>query len=427
MQAIETEEVSREAQEAREAGHAGSVHPEVRLRTEADRVPAPGTRSTRPRVRLKESIEVFPASDGALYLLRLGAGDDLVLPDPGPEDRALLKLLGEGYRTAAELEAELERRGLAGDVGESLELLEAADVLETEPGPEVLQSIDAERLDRQLVYLADLAGPGLSSHDLQRRLLDSKVLLLGCGALGCWTASTLAGAGVGALVLLDDDRVELSNLNRQILFAEDQLGELKVRAAESSLRAHNHRLDVEGVVLRVRGPRDLAAHLDGVDLVIATADWPPHELPRWVNEACLRASVPYMTAGQFPPRARIGPLVIPGRTACLECLERRTRREYPLYDELSRHRAQGSTPEAAMATTSAVIGALLASEAMHHLMGVESRLASRAMLLDLRRLVVELEEVGRDPACPLCGELARAAESTAPGSLHTSSFLLKSS
>ena len=404
-----TKEVRSEAREAREAGDAGVLDPEVRLTGAGGRSRQHGGRppdST--AVRLKLSIEVFDASDGALYLLRLGAGDDLVLRSPRAHDRALIELLAEGYHGAAELELALRARGLPSDaVAESLAMLERAGLLEPVPGPETLPGPEAERYDRQLIYLSDLAAPGVSSQQLQGRLGRSRVLLLGCGALGSWAASALCGAGIGSLVLVDDDRVELSNLNRQLLFTEAQLGEQKIIAAADSLWRHSSALEVIGVSRRVRGVGDLEDLLDGVDLVIATADWPPHELPRWVNTACLAAGVPYLTAGQFPPKIRVGPLVLPGESACLECLETATRREYPLYDELAAHRARGGTPDAALAPTAGVAGALLASEALHHLVGLRAASTSASILFDLRTLAVERHPVAREPDCPACSSSSR--------------------
>jgi molybdopterin/thiamine biosynthesis adenylyltransferase len=397
-------EVRDEAREARFAGDAGVVDPEGGLSARGGRAHRVGGRPPgSAAVRLKLSVEVFAASDGALYLLRLGAGDEFVLRAPRPEDRALIEILGGGYRTPAELAQELGARALPfAEVGESLAALDAAGLLEPEPRGAPLPPGLAERYDRQLIYLADLAGPGIAAAELQARLRRARVLLLGCGALGCWAASALCGAGVGSLVLVDDDRVELSNLNRQLLFGEAQLGRLKVDAAAEALHRHNSALEVRRHPLRVRGVADLALLLDGVDLVIATADWPPHELPRWVNRACLATGTAFLTAGQFPPKIRIGPLVVPGRTPCLECAEAAARLRHPLYDELADHRARGSTPDAAMAPTAGVAGALLASEALHHLLGLDAASAAGAAIVDLRTLQIERAPVAREPGCPAC-------------------------
>jgi molybdopterin/thiamine biosynthesis adenylyltransferase len=202
--------------------------------------------------------------------------------------------------------------------------------------------------------------------------------------------------------LVDDDRVELSNLNRQVLFSEDQVGQEKTKAAAETLRRHNSQLEITTHERRIRASADLAELLDGVSVVIATADWPPHELPRWVNEACLGAGVPFITGGQFPPRLRVGPLVIPGQTPCVECLENAVRRDYALYDELAAHRARRSMPDAAIATTSGVIGCLLASEVQHLLVGQKPASEAAALTLDLQTFAAERQPIERDPACRAC-------------------------
>jgi bacteriocin biosynthesis cyclodehydratase domain-containing protein len=227
-------------------------------------------------------------------------------------------------------------------------------------------------------------------------------VVLGCGGLGSWTASALACAGIGRLVLLDHDRVELSNLNRQLLFSEPDIGRLKVEAAAEALRAHNSDVEVVSVPRLVSGPADLSDELEDADLLIATADWPPYEITRWVNVACLDANVPYLTAGQFPPRVRVGPMVVPGHSACLECIERQTRREHPLYRQV----ATGTQPDTTAATLGAASGAagsLLAMEAMH-LLTRSSLPASvgTALILDLHEMRLSFEHVERDPDCPLC-------------------------
>jgi ThiF family len=188
-----------------------------------------------PAYRLKRSVDCFPASDGAVYLLRAG-DDDLTVTEPSERDRLVLELLSKGFVSKAALADACRQRGVSVDgVEAALADLEAAGVLEPAPDATMLSSSDRDRYDRQLIYFADLAPPQTAAEELQRRLASATVVVLGTGGLGSWAACGLACAGIGSLVLIDDDRVELSNLNRQLLFGERDLGALKVEAAA---RAH---------------------------------------------------------------------------------------------------------------------------------------------------------------------------------------------
>jgi bacteriocin biosynthesis cyclodehydratase domain-containing protein len=354
-------------------------------------------------MRLKRSIEVFSASDGSVYLLRMGAGDDMVLEEPSAADRLVLAALDDDWTDSACLAERLRSAGLDSRQAEvSLEALASLELLEAESSG-LLSETEAERFDRQLIYLADLATSDATATELQLRLMSSSVALLGCGGLGTWAAVALAGAGVGRLVLIDDDVIELSNLNRQMLFTESQIGELKTESARRNLLERFSGLQVETVNRRISSAADLADLLPGIDLLISTADWPAHLLPRWVNQACAEARVPYLSAGQFPPKLRVGPLVVPGLTGCLACQESAARGRYPLYDELVAWRSERSTTDASVSAVSGVIGTLLASEAMQHLIGVK-RPASldTALIIDLSELSIMREPITVDPCCPVC-------------------------
>jgi bacteriocin biosynthesis cyclodehydratase domain-containing protein len=138
---------------------------------------------------------------------------------------------------------------------------------------------------------------------------------------------------------------------------------------------------------------------------VATADWPPYELPRWVNSACARRGVAHIGAGQFPPLVRVGPLVLPGRTACLECLEIATERAFPLYRELSTRREGDSPPAATLGSASALIGSILATDAIHLITrGTEPASLGRSLTVDMRTMAVEREAVAREPDCAACAE-----------------------
>lgn len=401
--------MTHEDQEAAEAGHAGDGHPQGVLTRPGGRVPLAGPRPPAPLLRLKRSVQAFPASDGSIYLVRLGAGDDLIVSEPRPADRALLELLAAGrFVGRRELQSALVDDGFtSAELDQTLALLGDAGVLETAGHENLLEPDAAERYDRQLIYFGDLAEPGESAPLLQRRLTQASVAVLGCGGLGSWVACGLSGAGVGRLILVDDDRIELSNLNRQLAFTEARVGDLKTDVVAGALRANNSQVQVLGVERRVRSADDVAAILRlGADLLVVTADWPPHDLSRWVNEACMACGVPWIAAGQFPPKVRVGPLVVPGRSACHECLEIAARRDHPLYDELARWRARGETPDASVGPICGLIGSLLACEVMHFLVGRPPASVDHALLLDLQTMELTREAVARDPSCRCYGTTA---------------------
>ncbi len=117
---------------------------------------------------------------------------------------------------------------------------------------------------------------------------------------------------------------------------------------------------------------------------------------------------PYITAGQFLPHVRVGPLVLPGRSACNECLERHAAANYPLYEELSTADARQIPPAATLGAASGVVGSLLAMEVIHHLTGVVSPATVNASFaVDLTSLEAILEPVPADPGCAACTEARR--------------------
>jgi molybdopterin-synthase adenylyltransferase len=339
---------------------------------------------------LRETVEAFPASDGAVYFLRGGTHAEQVLEDPTERDRRILDLL-HVPRTRAEL---LDAAG--GDTSDLDELLAALtelDLVETRQTAGTTAT-DLLRYERQLPYV------GL---DGQRRLASATVTLIGCGALGTWTALSLASAGVGRLVLVDDDAVELGNLNRQILFRTTDVGRPKVRAAAEALAALNPDVELVREPRRIRGTADVASVIDGADLVIATADDPPYAIDRWVNAAATAGGVPHVSAGLLPPAVRVGPLVRPGVTGCVECQHIAARRENPDHDALVAYRERHRRPGAAIGSLSALVGAILSTDAIHLLTGLATPATEgRALLVDTRDMSVTHEPVGREPGCDVC-------------------------
>jgi bacteriocin biosynthesis cyclodehydratase domain-containing protein len=351
---------------------------------------------------LHERVEAFPAGDGAIYFLRGGTTAEHVLDEPTPLDRRLLELLHEP-RTRRELIA-VAGPGDEAELDELLGALAELGLLETDDGtgpPPRLEPEALERFDRQLPYVTE---------EGQMRLLSSTVALLGVGALGTWTALSLACAGVGRLVLIDDDEVELANLNRQVLFRLADLGRPKVDAAADALHAFHPGIDVVRANMRVGSPADVAAVIAGADLVIATADRPAFAIDTWVNRAAVAQGVPHVSASLLTPHVRVGPLVRPGVTGCTECQHIAARREHPEHDALIAYRTRHLRPCPTLGSLSALVGSILSNDAIHLLTGVATPATQgHAVMIDSRDLTVTKEPVDRDPGCEVCACAIRHA------------------
>jgi bacteriocin biosynthesis cyclodehydratase domain-containing protein len=315
-----------------------------------------------------------------------------VVRAPSDEDRALLRRLAHEAVAAP----------VGGAVASRIAPLVAAGVVVPEPSSAPLAPVEAERFDRQLPYLAELGD----ARDVQRRLRASRVVVLGCGGLGTWALGALASVGVGAFVLIDHDTIELSNLNRQILYGEGDLGRAKVAVAAEWLRRFDASVQVVTMPRRIEGSADLDDAVAGADALVLVADWPPYDLARWVNEACVAQGVAFITAGQQPPLLKIGPTHIPGVGACLACHEEQVRRDFPLYDELVEGRRRDPSPATTLGPASGIVGTLLALEVMHLLAGAGPPAThDRALLVDMRTLQMHWDSIERDPECRACSAL----------------------
>ncbi len=247
------------------------------------------------------------------------------------------------------------------------------------------------------------AGPTLSPDELrryarqislpeigaagQRSLGESRVLLVGVGGLGSAAGYYLAAAGVGALGLADGDRLELGNLQRQIAHTAADLGRLKVESAARAFAALNPGLRLELYPARLSA-RTAGALVRRYDVVLDATDSLASK--RMLNRACLRARVPFVHAGVsgFQGQAMT---VLPGRSACLECL----------LDRASRSPA--TRPRGPLGVVPGLLGVVQAAEAIKCLLGLGELLANRLLVYDALRPSFRIVPVRRRPDCPACG------------------------
>lgn len=236
----------------------------------------------------------------------------------------------------------------------------------------------------------------------QERLLSSRVALVGAGGLGAPAALYLAAAGVGRLSIIDDDVVELSNLQRQVIHATDQVGRPKTESARRMLAAVNP--DVAVTPQRTRLTAETADDLlRGHDLVLDGSD---NFATRYAtNDACFRLGIPLISGALLRFEAQIGLFQahLGPPHPCYRCLF-----PAPPPDDLVPRCDQAGI----LGAVAGVAGTLMATEALKALLGLGDSLSGRLLLYDALGAQFSTMRAGRDPACSLCG--ARGV-STPPG------------
>jgi len=221
----------------------------------------------------------------------------------------------------------------------------------------------------------------------QELLGAGSVLVLGLGGLGSMASTLLARAGVGRLVLIDDGKVELSNLHRQILYNEGDLGKAKAGAARSHLRKVDAGTDLVAKVMRVDG-HNIEGLLDEIDVVIDGTD--NMATRRIINEASIKHAVPWVFGGVEGTRG-MSMTIIPNRTPCLSCI----------FPEQSRDRPKDrSKVLGIMNTLPSMIGAIQATEAKKLLIGQAPR--PGLLVLDPWTWESRVLEAKVRTGCPTC-------------------------
>jgi molybdopterin-synthase adenylyltransferase len=350
------------------------------------------------RPRIKRTTERMESPDGDLYLLRPSAGTDVQIEKPDEEGRLLLDALDGSHERG-----ELEERFGEDPVRDLLAQLEELGLVEDAADDDLIAERVTDRFDRQLRYFSDITT-GPTPSQCQASLESSRIVVLGVGGLGGWSALSLACCGIGEMLLIDGDEVEESNLNRQILYTEADIGRSKVEAAGERLEAFNSAMRIRTINRRVDGQDAIAELIEGYDVVIDAADWPAHEIEQWVNSACFEAQIPYVTMSHFPPIARVGPLYVPGETGCFACQVAAYRRAYPLFDVAIEQRKAKPSPAATLGPACGLIGGQIGLDIMHLLTGLaEPSTQGVGHIYDLRTMKVEREPVVPEPDCPVCG------------------------
>ena len=224
----------------------------------------------------------------------------------------------------------------------------------------------------------------------QQQLLESRVLVIGVGGLGSPVVLYLAACGVGELILADDDSVELTNLQRQIIHNTNRIGMLKVDSAAEAISSINPEVSVEVIAERITGDK-LKQCIERADIIVDATDNLASRLE--INRLCFITRTPLVSAsavkweGQlttFDPREPESP--------CYQCL-------YGSMGEVG----QSCSENGVMGPVVGMLGCMQANEAVKLLSNAGASLIGRVLMLDALNMDMQFVRLKRDPACSVCG------------------------
>jgi adenylyltransferase/sulfurtransferase len=243
----------------------------------------------------------------------------------------------------------------------------------------MLTRSERERYDRQII----IRGVGEAG---QEKLKRAKIVIVGAGGLGSPISIYLAAAGVGTMRLIDHGSVELSNLNRQILHWDEDIGRKKAISAAEKLRKLNPEVKVEAIEAEIT-EGNATQLVAGFDLIVDALDNLPTRY--LLNKVAVEQRMPFFHGAVYGFEGRVL-TIIPGKSACLRCIYKRTipSEKFPVI---------GVTP--------ALIGCIQAAEVIKYIVGLGELLTNRLLIYDGLNLKFTELEVARDPDCDHCGHL----------------------
>ncbi|MDH3203103.1 MAG: ThiF family adenylyltransferase [Nitrosopumilus sp.] len=249
-------------------------------------------------------------------------------------------------------------------------------------GSEELTKKELDRFSRQ-VMLEEIGYGG------QLKLKNAKVCVVGTGGLGNPITTRLAAMGIGTLRIIDRDVIELSNLHRQTMFDEDDVGQVKVEVAAKKLQKLNPDCKIEALAISVNDYTALEA-VEGCDVIVDALDSVNARYA--LNKACVKFGIPFVTGAAVGVSGQIF-TILPGSSACYHCM-------FPALDEES---MPTCSIEGVHPSILSIVGGIEVSEVVKVILGKKPSLSDRILHVDIENLDFTNTRTFRAEECPVCG------------------------
>lgn len=260
--------------------------------------------------------------------------------------------------------------------GDSLYILPAV------AGGAELTNEDMQRYSRQIM-LEEIGFVGME------KLRNAKICVVGVGGIGNPIVTQLAAMGVGKLKIVDRDVVEISNLHRQHLYNEADIGKVKVEVAAERLKKINHHVQIEAVPLSIT-KYTAESIVKGMDIIIDALDTVDARYA--LNDACIKYNIPFIYAGALGMLGSVC-TILPNKSACLRCM----------FPALAEEDMPTCSTEGVHPSILYLVAGVQVSEAVKIVTGQQPTLVNKLLYIDLNELSFDKIQMFRHEACPSCG------------------------
>ncbi|MBS0938083.1 HesA/MoeB/ThiF family protein [Lactiplantibacillus plantarum] len=273
-------------------------------------------------------------------------------------------------------------------------------------GSKTLDNYALKRYHRNINFFSSYIDLDQNKYLVEKKIQNTRIGILGLGGLGSHIVYDLAGLGFGYIHAVDFDTVDLTNLNRQILYNENDIGKEKGLLAKKRITDFNSHVQFNYTRKKISSSQDLIDIFNDVDLLICVADRPKYQLAQWINEAIIELNIPLFCAGLEAHRA-MHYTIIPHITGCIQCWRNETKNDNPVTELfLSEKKRKNLTGDntAIFPLVSTITGHLCVEILKYVTKIGQLNSAGKLVSVDFDTMQSSVsEEWLPDPKCTICG------------------------
>lgn len=271
--------------------------------------------------------------------------------------------------------------------------------------PTNLSEYEISRWSRNIEFFSANCKANVNKYSFQEKLKNTKVAIFGLGGVGSNILYNLAAMGVTNFKLIDFDSVELSNLNRQIIYQESNVGQLKTDAAKNRVLSFLPNATVEVINKKINSSEEIEEIITAQGIVIAAIDHPREHIMNWFNQACVKKQIPFL-CGALDSKISIIYTVYPGKTGCIECWKHSVPASNFLFQDLIQNEnfVAAASPNVAIMPFLSIISGLIASEILKIVTGIaEAQSLGNLCTFDFATTQIKIAESWKkNPDCLVC-------------------------